>query len=92
VVEVNGGFGTPKPLLQLLAADQFAGGLQQYGEQLEGLALYSDPGARPAQLTGLQVCLEEAELKHPGDFLLNFRLYRGSRHIRETVYAHRREL
>ncbi len=64
VLEIHEGIFTPQLLLQFLTRDQFAGTLEQKGEDLEGLRLQADAAARFAQLACAQVEFEGANTEH----------------------------
>jgi hypothetical protein len=62
VIEVDGRFRIPKPLLKGFAGYDFAGLLKQGRKQFERLALKPDAHTGTAQFSGLQIGFKDAEL------------------------------
>src|SRR5207244_1798340 len=66
VVEIDEGFGLPELGAQLFAGDDFAGPLQEQGEDMERLFLELNPHALLAQLPCAQVHLEGSKPQYAG--------------------------
>ncbi len=62
MIEVDEGVGRPEAFAHGLARDHFARPLEEQHQQLKGLVLQPEFDSSPAQLTGLEVELEGAEL------------------------------
>jgi hypothetical protein len=92
VIEINGGIGIPKPLLESFAGQDLAGLLKQCCKQFEGLPLKPDAHTGPAQFSGLQIGFKDAEL-YPFDFVdLRFPCHDWLVHLRPEVYRNGGEL
>ena len=66
VVEVDESVGLPEAGAQVVAGNDLAGGLEEEGQDLEGLLLEFDAQAVAAKLSGAQVELEYAEAAGSG--------------------------
>jgi hypothetical protein len=62
VLEVDERARGPEPLPQFLARDEITRSLQQQGEDVEGLSRQAEAHAGLAELTGVEIQLEHAEL------------------------------
>ena len=92
VIEIDGGIGIPKPLLERFAGQDFAGLLKQCCKQFEGLPLKPDADTGPAQLSGLQIGFKDSEL-YPFDLVdLRFLRHDWLVHPRPEVYRKGGEL
>jgi hypothetical protein len=61
VIEIDVGVGGPEIFLEVLAGDEFAGMLDEYGEDTEGLFLDSDAQAVFAEFAGAKIEFEDSE-------------------------------
>ena len=86
VIEINGCVRVPKALLEHFAGKHLAWLLKQGRKQFERLPLKPDAHSGPAQLSGVQVGFENAEL-YPFDFVdLRFPCHDWLVHLRPEVY------